>query len=442
MSEIILRSRGFMSHATLRNSYQSLSDRLNLFPQGAPPSELLFRILEVLFTRDEAVLVALLPIKPFNVAAAAQVWKKPAAESQKILEALASRGMLLDMELRGEQIFVLPPPMAGFFEFSMMRLGNSYDQKLLAELFYQYLNVEEDFVRNLFTGGETQLGRIFVNENALAGDSTLSVLDYERASEVIRTASHRGIGACYCRHKMQHLGKACAAPMDICMTFSGTAQSLIKHGIARSVDVSEGLALLDQAIAHNLVQCGENVQNQVAFICNCCGCCCEAMLAAKRFAVLNPIATTNFLPALNADSCNGCGKCAEVCPVEAMALVSAGDPHKPRRKKARLDESLCLGCGVCVRTCPSASIKLHARPQRVLTPVTTAHRAVLMAIERGKLQNLIFDNQAHWNHRAMAAILGVILKLPPVKQIMASKQMKSRYLENLMRPRDYIHLAH
>jgi ferredoxin len=431
-----------MSHATLRNSYQSLTDRLNLFPQGAPPSELLFLILEVLFTRDEAALVALLPIKPFNIAAAAKIWKKPAAESQNILEALASRGMLLDMEIHGEQIFVLPPPMAGFFEFSMMRLGNSYDQKLLAELFYQYLNVEEDFVRALFTGGETQLGRVFVNENALAGDSTLSVLDYERASEVIRTASYRGVGACYCRHKMQHLGKACAAPMDICMTFSGTAQSLIKHGIARSVDVSEGLDLLDQAIAHNLVQCGENVQNQVAFICNCCGCCCEAMLAAKRFAVLNPIATTNFLPALNADSCNGCGKCAEVCPVEAMALVSAGDPHKPKRKKARLDESLCLGCGVCVRACPSASIKLHARAQRVLTPVTTAHRAVLMAIERGKLQNLIFDNQAHWNHRAMAAILGVILKLPPVKQIMASKQMKSHYLENLMRPRDFVHLAH
>jgi hypothetical protein len=29
----------------------------------------------------------------------------------------------------------------------------------------------------------------------------------------------------------------------------------------------------------------------------------------------------------------------------------------------------------------------------------------------------------------MAAILGVILKLPPIKQALASKQMKSRYLE-------------
>jgi ferredoxin len=431
-----------MSHVTLKNSYTTLSDRLNRFPQGAPPSELLFQILEVLFTKDEAALVALLPIKPFNLAAAARVWKKPAAESQRILEGLAAKGMLLDMEMRGEQIFVLPPPMAGFFEFSMMRIGNGYDQKLLAELYYQYLNVEEDFVKNLFAGGETQLGRTFVNEKALAVDNTLRVLDYERASEVIHSASHMGVGACYCRHKMQHLGKACDAPMDICMTFSGTAQSLIKHGIARKVDVMEGMDLLDQAQAHNLVQFGENVQDKVAFICNCCGCCCEAMLAAKRFAVLHPIATTNFLPEVSAASCNGCGKCATACPVEAMGLVSACDPHQPKRRKARLDESLCLGCGVCVRACPNGGISLKARKQRVLTPVTTAHRTVLMAIERGQLQNLIFDNQAQWNHRAMAAILGVILKLPPVKQIMASRQMKSRYLEQLMRPRDFVHLEH
>jgi hypothetical protein len=47
-----------MSHITLRQSYKSLSDRLNLFPQGAPPTELLFRILQVLFTEEEAALVA------------------------------------------------------------------------------------------------------------------------------------------------------------------------------------------------------------------------------------------------------------------------------------------------------------------------------------------------------------------------------------------------
>jgi len=58
-----------------------------------------------------------------------------------------------------------------------------------------------------------------------------------------------------------------------------------------------------------------------------------------------------------------------------------------------------------------------------------------MAIERGTLQDLIFDNRALASHRAMAAILGVILKLPPLKQVMASQQMKSRYLDNLLSTR-------
>jgi ferredoxin len=429
-----------MSHNTARESYRKLTERLNRFPQGAPPSELLYQILGVLFSPEEAELVALLPIKPFNVKAAAAAWKKSEVEARVVLDRLASRGMLLDTEVQSEQAYVMPPPMAGFFEFSMMRIGNQYDQKLLAELFYQYLNVEEDFVKALFAGGETQLGRTFVNEPAL-GDNTLHVLDYERATEVVETASHIGIGACYCRHKMQHLGKNCAAPMDICMTFNNTAHSLIKHGIARQVDSSEGRDLLNQAIENNLVQFGENVREQVSFICNCCGCCCEAMLAAKRFAALNPIATTNFLPEVNSAECSGCGKCAELCPVEAMGMVSAGDPQKPKRKKARVSEELCLGCGVCVRGCKTKALHLRQRAQRVITPVNTAHRTVLMAIERGKLQELIFDNHALASHRAMAAILGVILRLPPIKQVMASRQMKSRYLEQLLAKHSFAHRA-
>jgi hypothetical protein len=58
---------------------------------------------------------------------------------------------------------------------------------------------------------------------------------------------------------------------------------------------------------------------------------------------------------------------------------------------------------------------------------------VMMAIERGKFQELLFDNKALLSHRVMAAILGVVLKLPPVKKAMVSKQVKSRYLERLLR---------
>jgi len=420
-----------MAHHTIKSSYSSLSERINRFPQGAPPSELLFSILKILFSEKEAGLVSCLPIKPFSAKKASRIWKMDLTNTKKTLDKLASRAILVDIEQNGETFYVLPPPMAGFFEFSMMRVREDIDQKVLSELFYEYLNVEEDFIRELFTQGETQLGRTFVHEPALSTQNALHVLDYERATEVIKTATHRGVGICYCRHKMQHMDQACTAPQEICMTFNTVGASLMRHGHAREVDVKEGLDLLQEAYENNLVQFGENIRKDVNFICNCCGCCCEAMIAARKFAIFNPVHTTNFLPQINEANCNGCGKCVNACPVEAMTLVSANNPNKPNMKKARLNQDICLGCGVCVRTCEMDGIDLKPRVARVITPLDGMHRTVIMAIERGKLQHLIFDNHVLWSHRALAGVLGIILKLPPIKQVLANQQIKSRYLETL-----------
>jgi hypothetical protein len=56
------------------NRYNNLVQRLNRFPQGAPPTEFLFKIIKVLFPEREAQLVSVLPIKPFTDKKTVAIW--------------------------------------------------------------------------------------------------------------------------------------------------------------------------------------------------------------------------------------------------------------------------------------------------------------------------------------------------------------------------------
>ena len=78
-----------MAHHTLKSGYASLADRLNRFPQGAPPSDLLFKILKMLFSEKEARLVASMPIKPFTARKASRIWKMDMTSTQGVLDELA-----------------------------------------------------------------------------------------------------------------------------------------------------------------------------------------------------------------------------------------------------------------------------------------------------------------------------------------------------------------
>jgi ferredoxin len=423
-----------MSHLTPQSGYSSLIERLNRFPQGAPPSELLTKILSLLFSEKEAGLLGQLPMHPFSAGRAAYIWGMREVEAFRMLEDLSERALLLDTEQEnGEKLYVLPPPMAGFFEFSLMKVRKDINQQALSELLHQYLNVEQDFIRTLFTDGKTQLGRIFAAEDTIPPASATRVLDYERASVIIREARKIGVGSCYCRHKMHHLGRACSAPLEVCLTLDGVAESLIRHDNAREIDATEGLDILQQSREKNLVQFGENVQGGGSFMCNCCGCCCEALIAARKFCHLHPVHTANFVVQIRKDLCSGCGRCVDACPVEAVGLVSANNPERHWARKAVLAPARCLGCGVCVRVCRSGALSLAPRKSRVITPVDSAHRVVQMAIERGKLQHLIWDNHALSSHRALAAIVGVILRLPSVQQSLASSQWGSKYIDAMIK---------
>ena len=104
-----------MAHHNLQSGYSRLVDRINRFPQGAPPSEHLNKILKILFKEKEANLVSVLPIKPFTAEKASKIWKMDINSSRKVLDELSSRALLVDVEKNGSTTYALPPPMAGFF---------------------------------------------------------------------------------------------------------------------------------------------------------------------------------------------------------------------------------------------------------------------------------------------------------------------------------------
>jgi len=408
-----------MGHITSKN-YLNLQKRLDMNAQGAPASESLYKILEILFTAEEAEKVSLLPIMPFDSNEAAKRWNLSEPETKKILNELASKGLLLDMDNQGIQTYVLAPTMAGFFEFALMRTDGRFDRKVLSELFYHYINEEDDFVEHALMQ-KTPIARTLVHEHAIQPKDQAEVLDYERATHIINTATCITVGTCYCRHKMEHVGKACQAPQDVCLTFNTAAESLMKHKIAKQISKEEARAVLDRCVNYGLVQIGDNIQNQVNWMCNCCGCCCEAIQAYKKIGYRRKI-NSNFFALVDSKKCVSCGACVKKCPVEAIKIED---------KKAIIDQDICIGCGVCERSCAVKAITIERRKKLTLVPLDSFERCVINAIETNKLQNYIFDNYNLWTNELLRNLVGILFKLSPAKFLIANRQLKSQFLKVL-----------
>ena len=87
----------------------------------------------------------------------------------------------------------------------------------------------------------------------------MEILDWERASHIVETASLHAVSTCACRHHHSHLGTACQRPQRTCLTFNYTAEMLVRNGIAEPISVSESIAILAQSKDAGLAQTADNV---------------------------------------------------------------------------------------------------------------------------------------------------------------------------------------
>ncbi|MGB6335252.1 MAG: 4Fe-4S binding protein, partial [Thermoanaerobaculia bacterium] len=316
---------GHLGH--LKTEYQDLVHRLDAGVVGLPEpaaeeAELGRRkILEILFSPEDAALAAKMPVRPAKLETVAARTGIAADELEPRLDALCDRGIVMDLvhPKTGETRYLLAPPVVGFFEFSFMRAHEDYPRRELAEAMDAYMHGDDAFAREVF-GGDTVIGRAMVNEEELADDPLPEVLDWERATNLIEEADALSVSYCYCRHKAEHLDEQCDAPQEICLSLNGGAEFVLRRGFGRVIERREAREILEQARERGLVQIADNVQQRPSYICNCCSCCCAQLRAIHEYD-LPAVTPSGFAPQMDEDLCKGCSRCARACPVTAITMA-------------------------------------------------------------------------------------------------------------------------
>jgi Pyruvate/2-oxoacid:ferredoxin oxidoreductase delta subunit len=326
--------------------YKRLAARLDNLPHGFPATEsgVELKILEKIFTPEEAEMTLKIRPMPETVEEIAGRLEKPVDEMQAILDDMVVKGHIGSAKMRGQQVYMLFPFVIGIYEFQLNRLD-----KELVELFEEYLPK----LSGTLGGFAPAVARVVPVSTEI--DQDLHVHRYEDMRLMISEANSFMEQECICRKEQGIEGNVCKHSRNACLAFSKEENAFDKYGKGKVISREEALKVMEDAEADGLVHNTYNIVEGQAFVCNCCPCCCGILRGVKEFNAPHVLAKSYFVAAIDQDECSQCGVCAdERCPMDA--IVEEDDGYKVIYER-------CIGCGVCVPTCPTEAIKLERKSE-------------------------------------------------------------------------------
>jgi Pyruvate/2-oxoacid:ferredoxin oxidoreductase delta subunit len=333
--------------------YKKLAERLDSLPQGFPPADdgSDMRLLQYLFTEEEAALGAELRLTPETSTQIAARLGRDKRETRKLLKQMTKNGLIKAEPIDGGFGFALLPFAIGIYEFQTGR----FDEEM-ARLF-------EDYYQNKFKKVLTispPVHRVIpVNETI---DNDLEIEPYESAADIVKSMKSWGITDCICRRQQAYMGNPCDHPLDVCMTFSERAGAFTFSNTVREQTLEEALDTLQKAADAGLVHSVSNNQEGLWYICNCCTCSCGIMRGLAEQGIADVVASSSFILQVDDDLCSGCEACIEYCQFDSLVMNDEGI--------VSVNTVRCTGCGVCVPKCDMEALTLIKRETVEIPPVT------------------------------------------------------------------------
>lgn len=318
--------------------YQELAVRL-----GAPPSERIPRLWEMLCNSEEGRLCLAMP---GTVQELAEKMGKPAAEIEKMIQGLFRKGVVFERTKGDVTQYSMSKNLIQFHDATIV--WPEAPQEFL-DLWREYMESEYPALAKIIASMDLEpMTRVVPVQQTLEGGGS-RVLPFESAVKILEDARRIAVTLCTCRLT----SRKCNAPVEVCIQLNRAAEYTIKRGSGREISLEEAKRILRECEEKGLVHLTDNRATNEHIICNCCSCCCITLPVIAQMGSRVLLAPSRYMPAVDMAKCTFCGVCSEQCPVKAIAMKEENGT-----KALAVKEDLCIGCGQCAYHCPEEAVVL------------------------------------------------------------------------------------